>query len=143
MTTQFVDEWHRRTANRALFGRGWALIINEAHGLRKDTIRRLLCVLESLPKHVVVIFTTTMEGQQSLFDDKIDASPLLSRCLDLPMVRKGAALELSFAIRARTVARSANMDGQPLDVYVALVRQERANLRAVLNRIEAGELLAR
>ncbi len=47
---------------------GRAFIINEAHGLRKDTIRQLLVVLERLPDHVVVVFTTTCEGEGQLFD---------------------------------------------------------------------------
>ena len=59
---------------------GRAYIVNEAHGLRKDTIRQLLVLLERLPRHVVVIFTTTNDGQESLFDDHEDAHPLLSRC---------------------------------------------------------------
>lgn len=141
VTTQFLDDWQRRVANRPLFGRGWALIVNEAHGLRKDVIRRLLCVLEALPRHVVVIFTTTMEGQATLFEDKIDASPLLSRCVDLPMTRRGSDLELSFAIRVRNIARASGMDGQPLDRYVALAKREKCNMRAMFNRIEAGEML--
>ncbi len=55
--------------------RGWgekagrAYIVNEAHGLRKDVIRQMLVLLERLPQHVVVVFTTTCEGQESLFED--------------------------------------------------------------------------
>ena len=53
--------------------RGWgekggrAYIVNEAHGLRKQTIRKLLTVLERIPRHVVIIFTTTVEGQTKPF----------------------------------------------------------------------------
>ena len=57
---------------------GRAFIVNEAHGLRKDVIRQLLVMLERIPLHVVWVFTTTIEGQESLFEDYDDASPLLS-----------------------------------------------------------------
>ncbi len=39
-----------------------AVIVNESHGLRKDTIRQLLVLLERLPAHVVFVFTTTTDG---------------------------------------------------------------------------------
>ena len=60
---------------------GRAYIVNEAHGLRKDVIRQLLVVLERIPPHSLWIFTTTIEGQEAIFEDYDDASPLLSRCL--------------------------------------------------------------
>src|SRR5690606_30764101 len=62
---------------------GRAYLINEAHGCRKDAVRQLLVLLERLPAHVAVIFTTTNDGQDSLFEDIEDAHPLLSRCIRL------------------------------------------------------------
>ncbi len=59
---------------------GRAYIINEAHGLTAGVIRALLVTLEPIPPHVVWCFTTTNDGQDSLFDGQIDAHPLLSRC---------------------------------------------------------------
>jgi len=56
--------------------RGRAFIVNEAHGLRKDVIRQFLVVLERIPAHVVWIFTTTCEGQEPLFENYSDGSPL-------------------------------------------------------------------
>src|SRR5260370_23424701 len=64
---------------------GKAVIVNEAHGLRKDVIRQLLVLLERIPPHVAIIFTTTTERQEALFEDYADASPLLSRCLRLDL----------------------------------------------------------
>src|SRR6516165_2927005 len=75
---------------------GRAFIVNEAHGLRKDVIRQLLVMLERIPPHVVRVFTTTIEGQESLFEDYDDASPLLSRCLRLDLT--GKDLARAFAI---------------------------------------------
>jgi DNA polymerase-3 subunit gamma/tau len=86
-----------RDLEREMGIRGWgerggrAYVVNEAHALRKDVIRQLLVLLERLPAHVVVVFTTTTEGQDALFEDYDDASPLLSRCLRLDLARRDLA----------------------------------------------------
>ena len=81
---------------------GRAFIVNEAHGLRAAIVRRLLCMFEPIPPHIVWIFTTTAEGQEKLFEDLDDAHPLLSRCTRLELSRRGLA-EV-FAQRAKTIA---------------------------------------
>ncbi len=118
-------------------GRAW--IVNEAHGLRADTIRQLLVLLERLPGHVVVVFTTTRDGQDALFSDHEDAHPLLSRCVVFSLTNQG--LSRPFAEHARRIAQHEGLDGKPIEKYVALMRQCKNNLRAVLQRIEAGEML--
>src|SRR5919201_6214812 len=116
--------------------RGWgakpgrAYLVNEAHGLRKDVIRQLLVTLERIPAHVVWVFTTTCEGQDSLFEDYADASPLLSRCIRLDLARRGLAE--AFATRAQEIARREGLDGRPAKDYLRLVQEHRNNLRAVL-----------
>jgi DNA polymerase-3 subunit gamma/tau len=117
---------------------GRAVIINEAHGLRKDVIRQLLVTLERIPAHVVWIFTTTTEGQEVLFEDCPDASPLLSRCLPLSLARRDLAQ--AFAERAKLIAEKEGLDGQPLEKYLRRVKERHNNLRAVLQDIEAGEM---
>src|SRR5580698_8038467 len=102
----FQTQWR----GRPLGSNGWALIANEAHGMRKDTIRALLVMLEALPDYVCVIFTTTAEGQDSLFDDQIDAHPLLSRCIELPLARRGLAE--AFAKRAHEIADAEGLNGR-------------------------------
>ena len=118
---------------------GRALIINEAHGLSRPAVRQLLVLLERLPSHVVIIFTTTNEGQLTFFEDKQDAAPLLSRCLRLDLARRGLAEP--FAQRAYEIANKENLNGQPIERYVRLCKDNRNNMRSVLQAIESGAML--
>jgi replication-associated recombination protein RarA len=121
LTVSELERWAESMYLSGMGKGGRALIVNEAHGLRRDIIRRLLGVLERLPAHVVVIFTTTKDGQEALFDDYDDAGPLLSRCLRVTLTNQGLAK--AFAERFQVIAQTEGLDGQPLTAYVKLMQR--------------------
>ena len=142
-----VDRLDEISRNRFLYGgvfsaqgkRGRAYIVNEAHGIRAQSIHVLEDMLEAIPEHVLWVFTTTTDGQLSMMDG-IDAKPFLSRCTKLELTSQGLAK--AFAERAQQIAQAEGLDGKPTASYVRLVNDCGGNMRDALNRIEALEMLA-
>ena len=117
---------------------GYALIVNEAHGMAKPVIEVLLDVIEELRSNVVVVFTTTNDGAE-LFEDHIDAGPFASRCVCIRLVSQGVSPK--FAARLKEIAQAEGLDGQPESEYVKLVNRCNQNFRECLQKIELGEML--
>lgn len=122
------------------FGKGGrAYLVNEAHGLRKDTIRQLLVMLERIPRHVVVVFTTTNSGQDGLFEDVADAGPLTSRCICFSLAKH--AIARPFAERCKAIAELEGLGGAPLAAYTDYGQACGWNMRAMLQAVESGEFI--
>jgi len=120
-------------------GGGVAYLINESHALRRDTVKQLLVMLERLRAHVVIIFTTTNEGQQALFDGIDDTAPLMSRCIQIKLARRDLAG--AFAARVREIATKEGLNGKPIEAYKRLANKCKSNMRAMLQAVESGEML--
>lgn len=118
---------------------GRALIVNEAHGLKADQVRRLLTLLEpdgGLPANWVIVFTTTKQGQENLFEDLVDADPLLSRCCRLVLDERG--MNQAFADRLGEIARAEGL-GEPTPAQcLKLVNEHRGNFRRCLSDLDGG-----
>jgi replication-associated recombination protein RarA len=129
--------WHSYGWGRG----GKAYIINEAHGLRQDAIRKLLVMLERIPSHVLVVFTTTVEGQASFFEAKDDVDALLSRCVCVSLARRNLAEP--FALRVSEIAAKVNLNGRPLADYMRLAKDCGNNMRRMLQEVESGKMIAK
>ncbi len=143
LTAEALREWVEGIRLYRLGMRpGVALIVNEAHGLRADMVRRLLVALEpgkgGLPDHAVVIFTTTNDGQESLFEGSIEEGPLLSRCTCIQLARRGLAEAFAEHVRAKSV--ELGVDGLPADRYLKAIKECRNNCRALWERVERGTI---
>lgn len=149
VTLDAVRDFERTLGQKAIAdnegrtGRAW--IVNEAHGLRAAIVSRLLTLIERLPAHVALVFTTTNAGEAKLFDDMDDAGPLLSRCVRLALAQRGLAE--AFAARMVAAARADGLlNGKPDDYYVGravrLLKDNRNNARAAWQAIDTGYLTA-
>lgn len=146
MTLDFVRELESQFLYRAMGSKpGKCWIVNEAHGLRGPVVSRLLTTLEggkhfdALPDYISIVFTTTKDGKEKLFDDYADSLPFASRCLQLELGERD--LQRKVAEWAMAIAQAEGLDGRPLKDYMRLVKDCKTNPRLVLMKIDAGEML--
>lgn len=116
------------------------LIINEAHGLRKDSIRGLLVVLEALTPWMTVIFTTTNEAMELFEDSQIDSSPLVDRCLALRLSARPGVEALADHVRGIAVKEGLDGGAGALK-FEKLLQNKHNSIRGALSAIEAGHFL--
>jgi len=123
---------------RSLPGFGLACIIDEAHGLRAPIIRQLLVAIErieALGANAVIIFTTTKEGEEEMFEDSIEQHPLLHRCAEIRVTSQGAAKP--FAARAAEIARAEGIELTEEDA-LKLAYKAKCSMRGILRAIETA-----
>lgn len=116
---------------------GKAYIFNELHGLKNQVITKLLVMLERIPSHVTIIFTTISQALDHF--DGIDAKPFLSRVLWLKLSQRDLAK--SFAQRAFEIATEEGLNGKELKHYLRLANENESNFRSMLNQVEMGAML--
>ena len=119
------------------FGAWKVVIINEGQSIRDGAVEAFLGLLEHLPAHRLVIFTSTIAVGENLFGEF--TGPISSRCKPLTFTNQGLAQ--LFAARAKAIADAEGLNGQSEQQYLRLVQDCHNNMRAVLQRIDAGELV--
>lgn len=136
VTADFIREL-RGTFQLSTWGEsGWkACLVDEAHGMSKQAVQLLLPYLESLPSKRLFVLTSTESLAGDMFGNF--TSPLASRCKVFELSADVSAM----AEHAAGIANDENLNGQPLEAYEALLASCQGNLRAALQKIEAGFML--
>ena len=132
--------WERDCQYKPLGSDGYAFIINEAHMLHTRSISRLQTLLEDggIQRNSTWIFTTTTDGQMSLFGRQ-DALPFIGRCLYLELEPDQSTYE-AMAMRACEIAVKTGLGNPSKESAMAKLRSCNGSMRMVLQTIASGEL---
>lgn len=142
LSLDVIREYQRKCQGRPLFGTGYAFIVNEFHGMSNAAVSRMQTVLEDrgVQKNSTWCFTTTNDGQERLFGSKHDALPFLSRAIDIKLELTDDTI-YEMATRVREIATTEDVNGRPVDDYIALMHQCKGNMRAALQQVSSGAML--
>ena len=125
-------------SGHGLFRDQWRVfIVNESHSMTVRAVQAWLTLLERLPDKWIIIFTTT-EDSSGLFGGF--STPFLDRCLCFRLTNQGLCER--FARLAHRIASREGFNGQDYPAYVTLVKKNHNSMRAVLQAIQKGEMLA-
>lgn len=142
VSIEHLREFDRMCRFRPIGPKGHhCFVLNEFHNCSSRVVSEMQTVLaeEHVQRTSTWVLTTTLSGQQRLFDQKFDAAPFLSRAIQFTLSSRGK--ELDFAIRVREIAQAEGLDGQPLNAYLDLAKRCDGNMRKMLNEIESGAML--
>lgn len=115
------------------------VIVNEAHAIGTATIPIWLTLLDAgrLPAGWWVVFTTTADSSD-LFGGF--SQPFIDRTVSLRLTNQG--LCRVFGRLAHRIARREGLNGRAADDYEKLLKRCHNSMRAALQAIQAGEMLA-
>lgn len=141
VTMEMLRGVERTASFRPLGGKGWAYLVNEAHGMSGKVVSRLQTLLEvpQVQKNTTWIFTTTNAGSQKMFDN-MDACPFLSRAKTYTLKTDDETQEAVVTWVAK-VALEFNLNGKPLRAYWQLGQDCKFNVRSMLQQVESGCML--
>jgi len=134
-----------REIERSAWTRSWSAdkpfkvwIIDEAAKLTEGAVDAFLTFLENMPPNIVIIFTTIGAIDAGLFGD--DSGAFGSRCKRIKLTNQGLAK--AQAKRVKEIAQLEGKDGQPPERYERLAKDCNNNMRAQLQKVQAGAMLA-
>jgi replication-associated recombination protein RarA len=111
-------------------------VINECHAMTSKAVQAWLTLLERLPRRWLVVFTTT-EDSGDLFGGF--SRPFRDRCIYLKLTNQGLAPR--FARLVQGIATREGLNGRPLADYLRLAKTCNNSARAMLHRVESGDML--
>ncbi len=137
-TVDSVRELDDRARLTGLFADQWQVwIVNECHAMTAKAVQAWLTLLERWPRHWLVIFSTT-EERTDLYGGF--SQPFTDRCLCFRLTNQG--LCKTFAKLGQKIASREGLNGRQLEDYEKLAKDCRNSMRAMLQKIEAGDMIA-
>jgi DNA polymerase-3 subunit gamma/tau len=139
LTPSAMKEIHVSIGPITLLRSAICYIIDSPDTLPREAIGQILIMLDRLPAHAIFIFTTRPRDHEKFIAKRANARLLLSRCIVLKLARRN--LGNAFAARVKEIAEAEHLGGKPLASYLELARQERNNMRAMLQHVESGKMV--